>query len=161
MPVVRCTFDLNDKMTSFLMCPGVGAMVVFSGQVSGRDNPTAVAKEDIGPIPPRTYYIVDRQSDGRLGFLYDLWSGLGFGTTDRTKWFALWNPRSGDSTIIDGIRRGHFRLHPMGPLGLSERCITVVDRHSFDKLAQYLRSQAPTLPVSGTTLMAYGTVEVR
>jgi hypothetical protein len=102
-------------------------MVAFSGRKDGRDNPADVDKEDIGPLPKGTYYIVDRQSGGRLGFLYDPMGEFGLGTTDHKKWFMLWNPNTGDSTMINGVKRGNFRLHPMGPRGLSEGCITVVD----------------------------------
>lgn len=98
---------------------------------------------------------------GRLGFLYDLWGEYGLGTTDHKKWFMLWNPKTGDSTMINGIKRGNFRLHPMGSRRLSEGCITVVDPSDFDRLSRYLRSHAPDLPVPGATLKAYGTVEVR
>jgi Protein of unknown function (DUF2778) len=61
MPVA-CTFQLNGKSTSLLQCSGVGNLAAFSGHDLGRDNPEAVALEDIGPIPPGRYYIVDRQS---------------------------------------------------------------------------------------------------
>ena len=57
--------------------------------------------------------------------------------------------------------RGNFRLHPMGPLRLSEGCITVVNPDAFDGLQKYIRSQGLTTPVPGTTMKAYGTVEVK
>lgn len=161
MRAIRCTFDLNDKETSWLRCPGVGSIVAFSGQKSGRDNPRMTDKEDVGPIPKGTYYLVDRQSGGLLGPLYDLWGRYGYGTTDHTKWFMLWNPHSGDTTTINGVRRGSFRLHPMGELRLSQGCITVVHPSDFSNLERYLRSRKPDLPVPGSTLKAYGTVEVR
>lgn len=161
MPIVKCTFVLNGKETSLLNCPGVGVFPAFSGQKSGRDNPLEVDREDIGPLPKGLYYIVDRQSGGRLGWLYNMWGAHGYGTTDHTKWFTLWNTKTGDTTIINGVKRGHFRLHPMGPRRLSEGCITVVNPHSFERLADYLRSQGAQLPVPGTGLKAYGTVEVR
>ncbi|WP_429411695.1 DUF2778 domain-containing protein [Paraburkholderia sp. GAS82] len=161
MRAVRCTFYLNDQRTSWLHCSGAGPMAAFSGQKDGRDNPAYVDREDVGPLPKGTYYIVDRKSGGRLGFLYDLWGEYGLGTTDHKKWFMLWNPKTGDSTMINGIKRGNFRLHPMGSRRLSEGCITVVDPSDFDRLSRYLRSHAPDLPVPGATLKAYGTVEVR
>jgi hypothetical protein len=155
MPV-RCTFTLNGQATSILACEDVPhqkpysfrkwfRLMAFSGQLSGRDNPNETAKEDIGPIPKGTYYIVDRQSGGHLGFLHDWWNAHGFGSTDRTQWFALWNPRTGDYTMVDGIKRGNFRLHPQGPLGLSEGCITVVHRPDYDKLQSFIRSQGATI----------------
>lgn len=160
MPI-KCTFLLNNQRLSSLSCPGVGAMPAFSGRDSGRDNPADADKKDLGPIPPGTYYIVDRRSGGRLGVLRDMWDAHGYGTTDRRKWFMLWNPRTGDSTIINGVRRGSFRLHPMGPLRLSDGCIAVVNPSQFERLATYLRSSAPTLSVPGAEFKAYGTVDVR
>ena len=160
MPI-RCTFALNSQQTSVLSCPGVGLMTAFSGQKSGRDNPAAADKEDIGPIPPGTYYIIDRQSGGRLGVLHDFWNAHGVGTTDRRKWFTLWNPKTGDTTIVNGVKRGSFRLHPMGLLHLSEGCITVVNPQQFDNLATYLRSRGPDTPVPGSGSKAYGTVDVK
>ncbi|WP_116135960.1 DUF2778 domain-containing protein [Trinickia diaoshuihuensis] len=160
MPI-QCTFSLNGKETSLLSCPGVGAIAAFSGRGVGRDNPAAVAKEDVGPIPKGTYYIIDRQSGGRLGALRDFWNAYGVGTTDHKKWFMLWNSQTGDSTMVDGIKRGSFRLHPMGPMGLSEGCITVVNGDQFNRLADYLRSRAPDLPVPGSGFKAYGTVQVQ
>lgn len=160
MPI-QCTFDLNGKTTSLLNCPGIGTMVAFSGQKAGRDNPAEVSKEDIGPIPPGVYYIVDRQSGGRLGSFRDFWDAHGYGTTDRTKWFMLWNPKTGDSTIVNGVRRGNFRLHPMGPARLSEGCITVVNPIQFERLEKALRSAGPRLPVPGAGFKAYATVLVK
>lgn len=161
MRAVRCSFHLNSKETSWFVCPGVGPVQAFSGKGNGRDNPYAVAIKGMGPIPKGTYFIVDRQSGGMLGFLYDLWGEYGYGTTDHRKWFCLWNPDTGDSTITEGIKRGNFRLHPMGPQRLSEGCITVVSQSDFDRVERHLRSHPPELPVPGTTLKAYGTVEVR
>ncbi|CAJ9804222.1 Protein of uncharacterised function (DUF2778) [Burkholderia pseudomallei] len=69
MPI-RCTFVLNNQSTSAFHCPTVGTLPAFSGRGSGRDNPEATAIEKIGPIPKGIYYIVDRQSGGNLGWLY-------------------------------------------------------------------------------------------
>jgi hypothetical protein len=85
----------------------------------------------------------------------------GYGTTDRTKWFTLWNPDGGDMTMVNGIKRGEFRLHPMGPLRLSHGCITVSSPLEFDSLQRYIRSRAPDIPIPGSNMKAYGTVEVR
>ncbi|MGF7135672.1 hypothetical protein P3T40_007181 [Paraburkholderia sp. EB58] len=160
MPI-RCTFELNNRKTSYLYCAGIGQIEAFSGHGQGRDNPNNTDEEDVGAIPKGTYYLIDRESGGHLGMLYDLWDEYGFGTTDRTKWFALWNPLTGDTTIINGHKRGNFRLHPMGRMRLSEGCITVVSPARFDQLARYLRSRKPDMPVPGSSAMAYGIVEVR
>jgi hypothetical protein len=96
-----------------------------------------------------------------LGWLYD-WAGEhGIGTTDRSKWFMLWNPSDGDITMIDGIKRGSFRLHPKGPVGISHGCVTVVSPTEFDSLQRYIRKDLPALTVPGAPFKAYGTLEVR
>jgi hypothetical protein len=159
MPVA-CTFTLNGKTTSALSCPGFGLLPAFSGTSVGRDNPDAVAKPDVGPLPPGRYYIMDRQSGGRAGWFRDLAAAV-YGA-DRRHWFMLWREGSGDSTIINGVRRGNFRLHPMGPRHLSEGCITVVSPSQFDALSGYLHSQGATMTVPGSGgLKAYGYVDVR
>ncbi|SEJ41202.1 DUF2778 domain-containing protein [Paraburkholderia diazotrophica] len=160
MPV-RCTFLLNDKITSSLYCSGFGSVEAYSGQKQGRDNPRDTALPNIGPLPAGTYYLVDRQSGGMFGWARDLWYEYGWGSSDHTKWFALWNPNGGDTTMINGIRRGSFRLHPEGPMRLSEGCITVVNPSGFDQLQRFIRSRKPDLPVPGSALRAYGTVDVR
>jgi hypothetical protein len=87
MPV-RCTFTLNRKNTSALVCPGYGVVEAFSGQMHGRDNPDAVALKGVGPIPRGVYYIVDRQSGGMLGSIRDSLSP-NVGSTNHNKWFML------------------------------------------------------------------------
>jgi hypothetical protein len=160
MPV-KCTFVLNKQTTSTLACEGTAPVTAFSGADQGRDNPDNTAIENVGPLPKGTYYLVDRQSGGYLGFIYDWWGANGYGSTDRHTWFMLWNPTSGDTTNINGVKRGNFRLHPKGPLALSHGCITVVDKYQFDRLQKFIRSRGQALPVPGTTLRAYGTVEVK
>ncbi|WP_250473996.1 DUF2778 domain-containing protein [Caballeronia sp. GAFFF1] len=159
MPV-RCTFTLDNRRTSTLVCEGYGTVEAFSGQKEGRDNPEKVATPKIGPIPPGQYYIVDRLSGGVLGALRDFGAPI-VGSTDRRKWFMLWNPRTGDVTMINGIQRGQFRLHPEGTHGISEGCITLVNPAEFEFLQQFIRRSPPALTVPGSALKAYGTVTVR
>ena len=66
MPIA-CNMTLNSKTFTVLECRGAGSFPVFSGN----DNLADVAMADIGPLPPGRYYIVDRQSGGRLGYLRD------------------------------------------------------------------------------------------
>jgi hypothetical protein len=160
MPV-SCTFILNKKEDSAFSCDGTPPVVAFSGQREGRDNPDDTAIEDIGPLPKGRYYLVDRQSGGILGGFRDWVSAHGHVSTDRSKWFMLWNPVTGDKTNIDGITRGSFRLHPMGPHRLSMGCITVRHQYEFDRLEKFIRSQRPSIPVPGTSLKAYGMVDVK
>jgi len=160
MPI-RCFFTLNGKTISTLHCSGYGTVGAFSGHGHGRDNPVEVATPNIGPIPPGTYYIVDRQSGGSMGWVYDTAGPLLNLTTDRHNWFALLNPATGDTTMINGVRRGQFRLHPDGPHGLSEGCIAVFNPAEFELLQRFIRKSPPHVPVPRSTLMAYGTLEVR
>jgi hypothetical protein len=158
---IRCVFTLNNKNTSILACAGFGNVEAFSGQMQGRDNPREIATPKIGPIPPGIYYIVDRQSGGHLGWIYDEVARTGIISTDHSKWFALLNPRTGDATIINGVRRGEFRLHPSGPQNRSEGCITVVHPAEFEALQKYIRRNPPQTLIPGNSLKAYGTMEVR
>ncbi|HTH61615.1 MAG TPA: DUF2778 domain-containing protein [Paraburkholderia sp.] len=160
MPV-QCTYWENGKTTSRLFCSGFGSVEAFSGTGPGRNNPRATAMANIGPLPSGRYYLVDRQSGGRLGWLWD-WLGTSLHvTTDHSKWFMLWHERTGDSAFVEGIRRGSFRLHPAGPQNLSKGCITVVSPAQFDLLQRYIRSRVPDKPVPGQTFNAYGTVDVQ
>ncbi|MBT0961015.1 DUF2778 domain-containing protein [Denitromonas sp. IR12] len=108
----------------------------------------------VGPIPPGTYFILDRQSGGLLGAFRDLFS-------DRKMWFALYanDGRIDDETYCDAVKRGQFRLHPKGPLGISEGCITVDSASGFQHLQALIRGSVP-VPVPGTLLKAYGKVVV-
>ncbi|RKR39038.1 DUF2778 domain-containing protein [Paraburkholderia sp. BL17N1] len=159
MPV-KCTFVLNGLTVSTFTCEGTVPVTAFSGNGRGRDNPNETAVPNVGPLPKGVYYLVDRKSGGFVGLVRDLLGEYG-GSTDRRSWFMLWNPVSGDTTNINGIKRGNFRLHPMGVLRLSEGCITVTQPNDFERLQKYIRSRGRTLPVPGTTMKAYGTVEVK
>lgn len=155
-----CTFKLNKQPSSALACPGLGNFAAFSGRDAGRNNPDAVGKEGTGPLPPGTYYIVDRTSGGHLGWLYDVVRSRIYGT-DRSRWFALYRNDDviDDETFVNGVKRGGFRLHPIGPLRLSEGCITLTDVAQFDRLRDALL-QRTQFAIPGSKLTAYGTVEV-
>ncbi|CAB3746015.1 DUF2778 domain-containing protein [Paraburkholderia solisilvae] len=158
---VQCTFRLNGQSTSTLYCSGFGSVAAYSGQMDAIDDPRAVAIPDIGPLPPGKYYLLDRRSGGRFGWLHDWLSEMNVVTTDRSKWFMLWNERTGDSTFINGVKRGEFRLHPEGQRRVSKGCITVKSREEFDRLERHIRSRPPDVPVPGTNDKAYGTVVVQ
>jgi hypothetical protein len=145
---------------SALTCSGYGAVEAYSGHGKGVDNPNDVEDVGVGAIPPGTYYLVDRQSGGMFGWLRDA-IGPFVGTTNRHQWFTLWNPYTGDATMIHGIKRGNFRLHPDGPHHESDGCITVKTPAEFDRLQRYIRRSAPDMPIPGSDMKAYGRVEVR
>ena len=157
---VTCTFTLNGMPLSLLRCYGIGNFPAFSGQKQGRNNASLISVKNIGPIPHGSYYIVGRQSGGVLAGLRETFLKYGYGT-DRKEWFALYRAdgKIDDWTFIDGIKRGNFRLHPIGPMGLSEGCITLNHIPDFEFLRhQLLRTSMIQVPGSG--LKAYGTIQV-
>ena len=150
----QCSFELNDKPTSSFRI-GVMSFDAFSGLSPYVNKRTAACLANAGPIPAGIYYILDRQSGGLLGPLWDRIKG-------RTDWFALYaiDSQIDDVAYCNEVKRGSFRLHPKGAYGISKGCI-VIDKHSdFHYLRSMLRSRKPT-PIPGTKLFAYGKVVVR
>jgi len=139
-----------------LACPGIGFFPAFSGMPKDRNLPSAVANSSSGPLPPGRYFIVDRQSGGHLGWLYDFVRTHVYGT-DRSHWFALYrnDGEIDDETFIYGVRRGAFRLHPIGPSRRSEGCITMVNHADFRKLSSALRNGGANLAVPGGRLKVW------
>lgn len=160
MPVA-CSFRLNGKRMSVLQCPGFGGVAAFSGDGKSINDPNATARQDEGPLPAGKYYIIDRQSGGRFGWLEDAVKDT-FVHSNRREWFALYrnDGKIDDWTFVNGIRRGNFRLHPVGRLGESKGCVTLANPTQFDKLRAFLKSQ-PTAKIPGTDITYYGTLEVR
>ena len=107
-----------------------------------------------GAIPVGRYYIVDRQSGGTLGPLKDFFTG-------RDEWFALYRDDGSvdDETFVNGVRRGEFRLHPIGPARTSLGCITLQFEREFDAMRRaFLATTTSTIPSTSTT--TYGVVHV-
>ncbi|KWZ43752.1 hypothetical protein WS72_13395 [Burkholderia savannae] len=161
MPGITCTFRLNGQPMSVLNCAGIGAFFAFSGLDRDINKPGAVAHANSGPLPPGRYYIVDRQSGGRMGWFWD--HALSFAGRSPTEWFALFriDATIDDFTVINGVRRGRFRLHPKGGAGISQGCITVANPDQFKRLRSAFLQRGATVPVPGTNLKAYGTVDVQ
>ena len=161
MPVARCSYELNAKPVSALVCDGQ-RFTAFSGTGADVNRAEKAGDVDAGPLPPGRYYIVARESMGHLGWLRD-WIHSERNGYDVTKWFMLLrdnNGRAQDETFVAGVVRGHFRLHPIGPRGLSEGCITVTDTEQFGRLRSYLL-RVPIAYIPGTTTRYFGTVDVR
>ncbi|MBB3261768.1 hypothetical protein F4827_006608 [Paraburkholderia bannensis] len=145
---------------SKLTCQGVGDFAAFSGDGAGKDNASAIATPNVGPLPTGRYYIVDRGSGGPFTHLRDFLLDHLYGT-DRSTWFALYNARTqSDWVFIDGVKRGNFRLHPRGPRNLSEGCITLADPSAFARLRAALKASTP-MPLPGGKGVAYGTIDVK
>jgi|SRR5690554_617069 len=129
----KCTFELNNKpMSSFKI--GASSFPAFSGLGQHVNRRVSACVPNQGPIPPGEYFILDRESGGRLGWLRDLWSGKG-------NWFALYaNDGSiDDETWCESVKRGQFRLHPRGFEGISKGCIVVDQPRDFQLLSSILR----------------------
>ena len=155
-----CFFRLNGKRMSTLQCLDFGSMLAFSGNGRYVNDPGATAIPRNGPLPHGTYYIVDRQSGGRHGAAVDAISDRANGTRKRD-WFAPYSTTSpiSDYLMIRGVRRGNFRIHPVGYWRVSEGCITLPNQHNFYAFRDWLNRQA-TAKVPGTELDYYGTVTV-
>jgi hypothetical protein len=124
----------------------------FSGDGELRNRRTHMCVPNQGPIPVGSYYVLDRQSGGRLGPIKQLFKG---------DWFALY---AKDRVIDDerycaGLLRGQFRIHANGPLGLSQGCITLERASDFALLHAVLK-QTTMEAIPGTELMSYGSVRV-
>ena len=148
----RCTFLLNGEPMSALKMTAF-SFPAFSGLGGSVNRKSAACSPGHGPIPPGAYFIVDRQSGGRLGPLLDKWTG-------RTEWFALYaaDGRIDDEAWCDAVLRGSFRLHPKGPRGISQGCVTLDQQADFNHLRAVLRSVKPT--TVGDGLAAYGVLGV-
>ncbi|GAB2905907.1 DUF2778 domain-containing protein [Paraburkholderia jirisanensis] len=160
MPV-SCTFFLNRRSISNLTCPGFGNVAAYSGRGRYINNADFTHLADDGPLPQGLYYIVDRESGGRLGWLYDWYYGWA-NNAMYSEWFALYrnDGKIDDVTFVQGVRRGNFRLHPAGIYGVSKGCVTVPDRKQFQRLRHFLKAQQTTR-IPGTSIIYYGTIQVR
>lgn len=154
-----CTFHLNrQKLSTFTVSPQWSwsnreqRFPAFSGTPDHRNDPESASLSDKGPIPPGTYYIVDRDCGGLLSCAWSIARG-------RHRWFALYRDDGwvDDRTWIDGVQRGEFRLHP-GP-GTSRGCVTVANARDFDTVSDTLKQTHP-LRISGVDFLAYGTLFV-
>nr|WP_244923066.1 DUF2778 domain-containing protein [Paraburkholderia silvatlantica] len=146
---------------SVLRCDGLGDFAAFSGRDGVKNNPASVSIPDVGPLPPGRYYIVDRGSGGLFTHMRDFFMDL-VNDTDREKWFALYRDdgQIDDWTFINGVGRGHFRLHPHGRVNISEGCITLADPPAFYRLRDRLLHATP-IGLPGGKGFAYGTVDVQ
>ncbi|VVE56651.1 hypothetical protein PTE30175_05014 [Pandoraea terrae] len=80
---------------------------------------------------------------------------------DHREWFALYRDdgRIDDQTWINGVRRGLFRLHPLGGSGISQGCITLSSRVEYLAIRRALLATS-RVPARDSGLMAYGCIEV-
>lgn len=149
-----CNFELNGQPVSSFQ---IGAMKLpaFSGLGAHINKRISACLYGVGPIPPGTYYIFDRESGGLLGPMRDIF-------TKRDDWFALYaiDSRLDDETFCNDVKRGNFRLHPKGFSGRSEGCVVIENMTDFQLLRATLKGTTPT-PVPGIKLKAYGRLVVQ
>lgn len=158
--MIRCTFHLNGNALSTLSCPGIGFFPAYSGNTGVlRNNPDAINVPDAGPLPPGNYYIVARPGSGFKHLVKDAAYSIVSGSNHFT-WFALFREDSSidDHTFIGQVERGNFRLHPAGYRGVSNGCITFINRDHYNIFRQALINTSK-YRISGL-LESYGTVQV-
>ena len=153
MSQIVCSFRLNGKPMSSFEIDGA-RYHAFSGMGQDKNKKQSACLKSVGPIPPGTYYIVDRPSGGILGAALD-WLG------NKGDWFALYanDGTVDDQTLCDHTVRGNFRLHPKGPLGRSEGCITIELLADFNAIRKTLKSY-PLEAIPNSQLKAYAKVLV-
>lgn len=143
---------------------GVGVFMAHSGKGVYRNKAACRAVSSAGPIPTGKYWIVDRLegnwfSQKRLeisDFAKRHLGGKPFGKSD---WFALWRDDMSinDSTWIESVKRGNFRLHPGE---VSEGCITIAHYTDFARIHTALMHTSLIQVPCMRSLMARGWVEV-
>ncbi|MBB5426463.1 hypothetical protein HDG40_004637 [Paraburkholderia sp. JPY158] len=91
----------------------------------------------------------------------DTWNAAWGSPTNHNEWFALYRDDGSidDFTWVNGVKRGHFRLHPAGGEGASLGCITLPSRADFLVIRNSLLNTS-TILTGRPGLRAYGTIEV-
>ncbi|KAB0632939.1 DUF2778 domain-containing protein [Burkholderia latens] len=150
---MQISFKLNGLPLSELT-HGAQKMPAFSGHGIYRNKQQYQCVVKNGPIPQGTYCIVERQSS--LSDIPHLFRGV-----NKFEWFALYakDRKIDDELFCSQVRRGQFRLHPRGPPGISEGCMTVENRSDFLALRRTILN-AHKFRTAGTSYDAYGTVVV-
>ena len=133
---------------------GAHRFPAFSGLSSYINKRSTACAAGFGAIPPGAYYIVDRESGGILGSIRDK-------LNHRADWFSLLadDGKIDDERICDQVTRGKFRLHPKGPLGISQGCI-VINNHQDFMILRGLLKGGGRQEIKGTSVLAYGKVIV-
>lgn len=152
--MVEWEFVLNNQPMSKIKGRGL-SLDAFSGREGHFNKCESACLRNVGPIPVGKYYIVDRPTGGVRGTI-NTWA-LG-----RWDWFGLYAIDSNvdDWVFCNDVERGNFRLHPKGPRGISEGCITLERASDFAALRKLIL-EGGSSAISGSTLQAYGIVNVR
>lgn len=155
-------FVINNADYSPLSFPGLGTFLAFSGDGAYRNKGGCGMIINQGPLPAGKYYVVDRPSGSLLNSVrawgIDKAKSAFMYHVDHSEWFALYRAdgKIDDTTFFRGVSRGSFRLHPGQ---VSDGCITLANQSDFNLLRNALL-RASKIPVPGTNLKAYATIEV-
>ena len=158
-------FLVNNAPFSPLTIDGIGTFNAYSGNGSYRNRGGCTMVPDKGPIPAGRYWIVDRPTGGIRSQAYalakDTWNAAWGSATNHDDWFALYRDDGSidDMTWVNGVERGHFRLHPAGGQGISLGCITLPSHTDFMRIRNALLHTVK-IPARSSGLRAYGTIEV-
>lgn len=152
--MIDCSFELNGKSMSIFNCHAM-SLPAFSGRGIHVNHREFACHASVGPILPGTYYILDRESGGVLGPIWDR-------IYRRTDWFALYaiDDRIDDLMFCNEVERGNFRLHPKRGTGISKGCVVIDKLGDYQRLRAFLQSTRPT-PIPGSKLSAYGRLIVK
>lgn len=152
--MINFTFALNNQPISILKT-GAQSFPAFSGRGNHVNKRTSMYIAGFGAIPIGTYYILDRQSGGLIGSLRDMFKS-------HADWFALYavDGKIDDETYCNQVKRGNFRIHAKGRLGISNGCITIEKQADFNRLRAILKATQPQA-ILGSALLAYGKVVVK
>ena len=135
--MIECTFKLNNEKTSKL-CLGASSYSAFSGIGDHVNKTISQCIKAKGPIPKGLYYIIDKD-----------------------EWFALYacDETIDDFTFCDEVKRGNFRIHPKGPLGISQGCVTIESLSDFKIIRSLLKGTEVEF-IPNTDIECYGTLKV-
>lgn len=144
---------------------GVGVFPAFSGDDIYRNRGGCTALVGRGPIPAGKYWIVERQKGGTgsqlQAWIKDAWNSARGHFSNHDEWFALYRDDGliDDWTWVQGVKRGNFRLHPVGGCWHLAWCITLTNVADFQRLRRALL-QTPTISAGTQSITAYGWIEV-
>ncbi len=158
MNLLQCFFHLNGGTYATLSVPGVGFFLHFQGMVTRR----TVQKAQIYLISAHSHRSLLHTFTWIRGWYTQTKDSVNafFTGSNRNEWFALYRDDGliNDETFVKGVRRGEFRLHPIGPSGISKGCITLYSQSDFKILASaLLRTGGQQL---GNYMIAHGVVQV-
>lgn len=157
MALAKYEFRLNGKTMSQLNVKLSHRNIqvpAFSGLSAAANNSQKMCLPYVGAIPKGNYYIVDRESGGRLGWLYDR-------LQNKSDWLALYaiDSKIDDETLCNGIVRGQFRLHPAGVRATSRGCIVLPKLADYQLIRNELKSNGKFM-VGDSDLTVYGVLTV-